>query len=252
MLARRPGSAIKPVGSPVAPLRALVAQAATRQRLHKLGQISGVARIPRRTRTPERTLPPLLPRLPALLVFSPHSSRCQLEAHCLTTVPSAQISRLRGNLPRCYHRPRSPQLRLRPRRNCSDLPLAAESTRKNVRTQRRFPRWELVPRFCEATINTCRWMKELRRLQRAKREGDLPKNADPAELARYVMTVLQGMTVQGADARVPINYVESRKWHCARCRSVSLNVTVPTPKGEPGLVVALDNKRDPPKVSERR
>jgi hypothetical protein len=26
-----------------------------------------------------------------------------------------------------------------------------------------------------------------------------------------------------------INYVESRKWHCARGRSASLNVTVPTP-----------------------
>src|SRR5438874_1473796 len=38
-----------------------------------------------------------------------------------------------------------------------------------------------------------------RRLQRAKREGDLPKNVDPTELARYVMTVLQGMAVQGAD-----------------------------------------------------
>ena len=38
-----------------------------------------------------------------------------------------------------------------------------------------------------------------RRLQRAKREGDLPKNADPTELARYVMTVLQGMAIQGAD-----------------------------------------------------
>jgi hypothetical protein len=37
------------------------------------------------------------------------------------------------------------------------------------------------------------------RLQRAKREGDLPPNADPAELARYVMTVLRGMAVQGAD-----------------------------------------------------
>jgi AcrR family transcriptional regulator len=37
------------------------------------------------------------------------------------------------------------------------------------------------------------------RLQRAKREGDLPSNADPAELARYVMTVLQGMAIQGAD-----------------------------------------------------
>src|SRR5438874_4847781 len=38
-----------------------------------------------------------------------------------------------------------------------------------------------------------------RRLQRAKREGDLARNADPAELARYVITVLQGMAVQGAD-----------------------------------------------------
>src|SRR5439155_8806124 len=34
-----------------------------------------------------------------------------------------------------------------------------------------------------------------RRLQRAKREGDLPKNADPAELACYVMTVVRGMAV---------------------------------------------------------
>jgi len=42
-----------------------------------------------------------------------------------------------------------------------------------------------------------------RRLQRAKREGDLPKNADPTELARYVMTVLQGMAVQGADGASP-------------------------------------------------
>src|SRR5882724_1854811 len=38
-----------------------------------------------------------------------------------------------------------------------------------------------------------------RRLQRAKREGDLPRSANPVELARYVMTVLQGMAVQGAD-----------------------------------------------------
>jgi len=37
-----------------------------------------------------------------------------------------------------------------------------------------------------------------RRLQRAKREGDLPKNADPAELAQYVMTVVRGMAVQSA------------------------------------------------------
>ncbi len=170
MLARRPGSAIKPVGSPVAPLRALVAQAATRQRLHKLGQISGVARIPRRTRTPERTLPPLLPRLPALIVFSPHSSRYQLEAHCLTTVPSAQISRLRGNLPRSYHRPRSPQLRLRPRRNCSDPPLAAKSMREDVRTQRRFPRCRTYAELLRGRDQYL-YMKEL--VQAAKRSPNI-------------------------------------------------------------------------------
>ena len=37
-----------------------------------------------------------------------------------------------------------------------------------------------------------------RRLQRAKREGDLPKNADPTELAHYVITVVRGMAVQAA------------------------------------------------------
>jgi AcrR family transcriptional regulator len=37
-----------------------------------------------------------------------------------------------------------------------------------------------------------------RRLQRAKREGDLPKNADPADLACYVMSVVRGMAVQSA------------------------------------------------------
>jgi AcrR family transcriptional regulator len=42
-----------------------------------------------------------------------------------------------------------------------------------------------------------------RRLRRAKREGDLPRNADPAELARYVMTVLRGMAVLGADGASP-------------------------------------------------
>ena len=42
-----------------------------------------------------------------------------------------------------------------------------------------------------------------RRLQHAKREGDLPKNSDPGELARYVITVLQGMAVQGADGAGP-------------------------------------------------
>jgi AcrR family transcriptional regulator len=40
---------------------------------------------------------------------------------------------------------------------------------------------------------------ELRkRLQRAKAEGDLPRSADPAELARYVVTVAHGMSVEAA------------------------------------------------------
>ena len=37
-----------------------------------------------------------------------------------------------------------------------------------------------------------------RRLERARDEGDLPPGADPADLARYVVTVLHGMAVQAA------------------------------------------------------
>lgn len=36
------------------------------------------------------------------------------------------------------------------------------------------------------------------RLKRAKREGDLPKDADPADLARFFTTVIHGMAVQAA------------------------------------------------------
>jgi AcrR family transcriptional regulator len=34
------------------------------------------------------------------------------------------------------------------------------------------------------------------RLKRARREGDLPADADPATLARFVSTIMQGMAVQ--------------------------------------------------------
>lgn len=37
-----------------------------------------------------------------------------------------------------------------------------------------------------------------RRLEQARAEGDLPAGADPADLARYVTTVLQGLAVQAA------------------------------------------------------
>jgi AcrR family transcriptional regulator len=36
------------------------------------------------------------------------------------------------------------------------------------------------------------------RLKRAKKEGDLPADADPAALARYLSTVIEGMSVQAA------------------------------------------------------
>ena len=36
------------------------------------------------------------------------------------------------------------------------------------------------------------------RFERAKAEGDLPADADPADLARYVVTVMHGMAVQAA------------------------------------------------------
>jgi AcrR family transcriptional regulator len=56
-----------------------------------------------------------------------------------------------------------------------------------------------------------------RRLQRAKREGDLPKNADPADLACYVMTVVRGMAVQsvsgaGRDQLSRIAQMALRAW----------------------------------------
>jgi AcrR family transcriptional regulator len=42
-----------------------------------------------------------------------------------------------------------------------------------------------------------------RRLQRAKREGDLPKSVDPTDLARYVKTIMHGMAVQSAGGASP-------------------------------------------------
>ena len=53
-------------------------------------------------------------------------------------------------------------------------------------------RKEVAGRRAAAEVALCR------RLQRAKREGDLPKNADPGDLAGYVMTVVRGMAVQSA------------------------------------------------------
>src|SRR5579885_514651 len=42
-----------------------------------------------------------------------------------------------------------------------------------------------------------------RRLERARAEGDLPGDASPADLARYLVTVLRGMAVQAAGGAAP-------------------------------------------------
>jgi hypothetical protein len=50
-------------------------------------------------------------------------------------------------------------------------------------------------------LTACRAAGEVamrRRFDRAKSEGDLPANANPADLARYIATVLYGMAVQAA------------------------------------------------------
>jgi AcrR family transcriptional regulator len=44
--------------------------------------------------------------------------------------------------------------------------------------------------MCEGAIRT--------RLERAKSEGDLPRHANPADLARYIMAILDGIAVAGA------------------------------------------------------
>ena len=41
------------------------------------------------------------------------------------------------------------------------------------------------------------------RLRRARKEGDLPADADPAALARYLMTVMNGMAVQSVSGATP-------------------------------------------------
>lgn len=44
--------------------------------------------------------------------------------------------------------------------------------------------------MCEGAIR--------KRLERAKSEGDLPRHANPADLARYIMAILDGIAVAGA------------------------------------------------------
>ena len=49
-----------------------------------------------------------------------------------------------------------------------------------------------------------------RRFQQAKREGDLPKDANPGDLAGYVMTVVRGMAVQSAGGAAPGCFLPNR------------------------------------------
>ncbi len=53
-------------------------------------------------------------------------------------------------------------------------------------------RRELISRRAAGEAEICR------RLKRAKAEGDLPRDSSPADLARFIATVLQGMAVQAA------------------------------------------------------
>jgi len=42
-----------------------------------------------------------------------------------------------------------------------------------------------------------------KRMQRAKQEGDLPRDTDPKDLARYVLVVMNGLAVQSASGATP-------------------------------------------------
>ena len=68
------------------------------------------------------------------------------------------------------------------------------------------------------------------RLERAKAEGDLPADAEPAELASYVTTVLHGMSVQavGGASREKLRSVAERAMMAWPARNSAGNL------GEPG------------------
>jgi len=51
-----------------------------------------------------------------------------------------------------------------------------------------------------------------RRLQQAKTEGDLPEGANPADLARYVHTVSQGMAVQASSGATRAELLRVVQW----------------------------------------
>jgi AcrR family transcriptional regulator len=87
-------------------------------------------------------------------------------------------------------------------------------------------RWELAQRRMagEAAIR--------RRLERARAEGDLPPGADPADLARYVATVLQGLAVQAAGGAAP-----------DELRPVVRMALQAWPEGEPGTALTLPSPR---------
>jgi AcrR family transcriptional regulator len=63
---------------------------------------------------------------------------------------------------------------------------------------------EADPIRCELNARRAATDAALRdRLERAKQEGDLPADACPADLARYLATVAQGMSVQAAGGASP-------------------------------------------------
>ena len=73
--------------------------------------------------------------------------------------------------------------------------LSAQTTDKKVNqvTPRLFARAATPQALAELSVAEIR-----ERFKRAKREGDLPADADPAVLARFLATVIEGMAVQAA------------------------------------------------------
>jgi len=72
------------------------------------------------------------------------------------------------------------------------------------------------------------------RLQRAYAEGDLPRDADPAALASYVMTVVQGMSVQaasGADRETLYKVVQTALRACPIARAAAAKAAEPAVAG---------------------
>src|SRR5262249_35639462 len=108
----------------------------------------------------------------------------------------------------------------------------------------------------ELTARRCQGETLLReRLERAKREGETPPVLDPADFARYIMTVLEGMSVRAADgaSRQGLHRVAAmapRPWPaCGSCNSGhrlhsdGVNRPSVSPAARPGFIDPVPSSR---------